>query len=167
MGTFALLPQVVAAVHPTPVIAAGGIANAAGVSAALALGASAVQVGTAFLLCEEASIGAFHERALRGEDPECDPAVTAVTNLFSGRPARGIVNHVMRVLGPMAAGAPVFPLAPGPLAPFRTEAETQFNSSDFTPMWAGANTSGCSAVPAEQKVRELTDGVSLERWLPA
>ena len=102
-GTFALLPRVVQAVK-VPVIAAGGIADAAGVRAALALGAAAVQVGTAYLLCPEATTSALHRAALQGDQA----AHTALTNLFTGRPARGIVNRVMRALGPMSDIRPPF-----------------------------------------------------------
>ena len=98
-GTFALVPQVVRAVK-VPVIAAGGIADAKGVAAAMALGAAAVQVGTAYLLCPEATTSAVHRAALKSEAARN----TALTNLFTGRPARGIVNRVMRELGPMSAG---------------------------------------------------------------
>jgi nitronate monooxygenase len=114
LGTFALLPQVVAAVPGVPVIAAGGVADARGVAAALALGASAVQVGTAYLLCLEATTSAVHRAALSGAGARH----TALTNLFSGRPARGIVNRLMRELGPMSPLAPAFPLAAAAVAPF-------------------------------------------------
>jgi nitronate monooxygenase len=148
-GTFALLPQIVAAVK-VPVIAAGGIADAHGVWAAMALGASAVQVGTAYLLCPEAETTAVHRAALQG------PAAshTALTNVFSGRPARGIVNRAMRDLGPLSPHAPAFPLAANAIAPLRKHAEAM-GSGDFTPMWAGQNTSGCREVPAGELTREL------------
>lgn len=149
MGTFALLPQVVAAVR-VPVIAAGGIADAQGVAAALALGAAAVQVGTAYLLCPEATTSALHRAALASEAARH----TALTTLFSGRPARGIVNRVMRELGPMNPAAPAFPLATAALAPLRQWAE-QRGSGDFSPLWAGQNTGGCRAVPAGELTRAL------------
>jgi nitronate monooxygenase len=100
IGTFALVPQVVSAVR-VPVIATGGIADARGVAAALRLGAAAVQVGTAYLLCPEATTSAVHRAALSS-----DARHTALTNLFSGRPARGIVNRIMRELGPISPSAP-------------------------------------------------------------
>jgi len=152
MGLFALLPQLVAAL-PVPVIAAGGIADAAGVRAALALGASAVQVGTAYLLCPEADTSAVHRAALAGPDA----AHTALTNVFSGRPARGIVNAAMRALGPLSADAPPFPLAGGALAPLRAAAEAR-GSGDWSPLWAGQNTRGCRAVDAGALTRELAGG---------
>lgn len=152
MGSFALLPQVVAAVR-VPVIAAGGIADAGGVAAALALGAAAVQIGTAYLLCPEATTGAVHRAALASDAARH----TALTTLFSGRPARGIVNRVMRELGPMNPAAPAFPLATAAIAPLRQWAE-QRGSSDFSPLWAGQNTSGCRTVPAGELTRALGAG---------
>jgi nitronate monooxygenase len=148
-GTFALLPQVVRSVS-VPVIAAGGIADAAGVRAALALGASAVQVGTAYLLCPEATTSALHRAALQGQGARH----TALTNLFTGRPARGIVNRLMRELGPMSSLAPEFPLATAAIAPLRAAAE-KAGHADFSPLWSGQNTSGCKPVAAAQLTREL------------
>ena len=135
-GTFALLPQIRAAVD-VPVIAAGGIADAAGVRAAMALGADGVQVGTAYLCSDEATTSALHRAALQS------PAAqhTALTNLFSGRPARGIVNRFMRELGPIGAQVPAFPLATAAIASLRAAAESA-GSSDFTPLWSGQNTCG-------------------------
>lgn len=153
MGTFALLPQIVGAVR-LPVIAAGGIANARGVAAALALGAAGVQVGTAYLLCPEATTSHVHRAALRSESARH----TALTNLFTGRPARGIVNRLMRELGPMSAAPPGFPLATAALAPLRAAAEDR-GSGDFSPLWSGQNASGCKEVPAAQLTRELADNL--------
>jgi len=149
MGTFALVPQIVRAVS-VPVIAAGGIADARGVSAALVLGAVAAQVGTAYLLCPEATTSAVHRAALTSDAAHH----TALTNLFSGRPARGIVNRVMRELGPMRDDIPRFPLASAGMQPLRAAAETH-GRGEFSPLWAGENTSGCRAVPAGQLTREL------------
>lgn len=148
-GTFALVPRVVAAVR-VPVIAAGGIADANGVAAALALGASAVQVGTAYLLTDEATTSAVHRAALKSEAARH----TALTNLFTGRPARGIVNRILRELGPMNAKAPEFPLATSAIAPLRAKAEAQ-GSGDFSPLWSGANASGCREVSAGELTRAL------------
>jgi nitronate monooxygenase len=149
VGTFALLPQVVRALN-VPVIAAGGIADVSGIRAAMALGAAGVQLGTAYLLCPEASISAMHRAALQSEAVHH----TALTNLFTGRPARGIVNRLLRELGPMRAQMPAFPLAAGAIAPLRAEAEAQ-GSGDFSPLWAGQNAAGCKAVPAAELTREL------------
>ncbi|HNG78910.1 MAG TPA: nitronate monooxygenase, partial [Burkholderiaceae bacterium] len=107
-------------------------------------------VGTAYLLCDEATTSALHRRALQGPGA----AHTALTTLFSGRPARGIVNRLMRELGPISPLAPAFPLATAAVAPLRAKAEAA-DSADFSPLWAGQNTSGCRAVPAAQRTREL------------
>jgi len=149
LGTIALLPQVLRAVR-VPVIAAGGIADAKGVAAAFALGASGVQVGTAYLLCPEATTSAVHRAALKSEAA----SHTALTNVFTGRPARGIVNRVMRELGPISGLAPAFPLAAGAMAPLRAKAES-LGSGDFSPLWSGQNASGCKEVPAAALTREL------------
>jgi len=148
-GTFALLPQIVQAVK-IPVIAAGGIADAVGVKAALALGASAVQIGTAYLLCDEAMTSPLHRAALKSPAA----AHTALTNLFTGRPARGIVNRLMRELGAISDKSPEFPLATGAIAPLRAAAEKGGNS-DFTPLWSGQNASGCREISAAELTRHL------------
>lgn len=153
VGTFALLPQVRKAVT-VPVVAAGGIADAQGVAAAMALGAAGVQVGTAYLLCPEVNITALHRAALQGDSAH----ITALTNLFTGRPARGIVNRLMRELGYMHSGAPRFPLATSAITPLRAKAESLGNS-DFSPLWAGQNTTGCKAIPAGLLTRELALGL--------
>lgn len=156
-GTFALLPQVVRAVK-VPVIAAGGIADANGVRAAMALGASAVQVGTAYLLCPEATINAVHRAALKSDQARN----TVLTNVFSGRPARGIVNRVIRELGPMNDAAPAFPLASSAIAPLRAKAEAQ-GSGDFSPLWSGQNATGCKEIPAGDLTRALAEGLQVIR----
>jgi len=152
LGTWALLPQVVDAVR-VPVIAAGGIADARGVAAAMALGAAGVQVGTAYLRSVEATTSALHRAAL--QSPQATH--TALTRLFTGRPARGIVNRVMRELGPLHPAAPAFPLATHAIAPLRAKAEAQ-GSTDFTPLWAGQNVSGCHAASAADITRALAAG---------
>jgi nitronate monooxygenase len=136
-----------------PVIAAGGIADARGVRAALALGAAAVQVGTAYLLCPEAATSAVHRAALKSGAARN----TALTNLFSGRPARGIVNRVMRELGPMSDVTPAFPLATSAMAPLRAKAEAQ-GRGDFSPLWSGQNATGCREVSAAELTRALAEG---------
>jgi len=152
LGTFALLPQVVAAVR-VPVIAAGGIASAEGVRAALALGAAGVQVGTAYLCADEALTGPLHRAAL-----QCESAHhTQLTTLFSGGAARGIINRLMRELGPMNPAAPPFPLASAAIAPLRAAAEKS-GSSDFSPLWSGQNASSCTSAPAAQITQALARG---------
>jgi nitronate monooxygenase len=149
LGTFTLLPQIARAVR-VPVIAAGGIADARGVAAAMALGAAGVQPGTAYLLCPEATTSAVHRTALKSNRA----SHTALTNLFSGRPARGITNRLMAELGPINAAAPAFPLASGALAPLRKKAES-LGRGDFSPMWCGQNASGCREIPAAALTRAL------------
>jgi nitronate monooxygenase len=150
VGTLALVRQIVQSVR-IPVIAAGGIADAAGVTAAMALGAAGVQIGTAYMLCPEATTSAVHRAALTSEASRH----TAVTNVFTGRPARGIVNRLIRELGPISSVAPEFPLAVNAVLPLRARAEA-LGSGDFSPLWSGQNTSGCRGVPAAQLTRELT-----------
>ena len=151
-GTFALLPQMVKAVK-VPVIAAGGIADAQGIKAAMALGAAGVQIGTAYMLCPEATTSAVHRAALKG----LGARHTALTNLFTGRPARGIVNRVIREMGAINSSAPAFPLATAAIAPLRAKAEAQ-GSGDFSPLWSGQNASGCKEIPAAELTRELALG---------
>lgn len=154
VGTFALLPQIVQAVN-IPVIAAGGIADANGVAAAMSLGAAGVQVGTAYMLCPEATTSAVHRVAIKS-----DAAIfTALTNVFSGRPARGIMNRLMKELGPISPVAPAFPLASAALAPLRAEAE-RLGTGDFSPLWAGQNVSGCKEIPAADLTLELAKGAN-------
>jgi nitronate monooxygenase len=151
VGIFALVPQVVDAVQ-VPVIAAGGIADARGVAAALMLGASAVQVGTAYLFTSEARVSVSHHHALR----TARESETAVTNIFTGRPARGILNRVMRELGPMSDKAPAFPLAGGALMPLRAKGE-----ADFSNLWAGqAFPLGVEMTTAELTRRLAEEGLA-------
>jgi nitronate monooxygenase len=149
VGTLALVPQIVRAVN-VPVIAAGGIADAAVVRAAMSLGAAGVQVGTAFLLCPEATTSTIHRAALKSESARH----TALTNVFTGRPARGIVNRVVQEIGPISPDAPAFPLAGLALAPLRAKAESM-GSGDFSPLWSGQNATGCKEIPAADLTREL------------
>jgi nitronate monooxygenase len=160
VGTFALVPQVVDAVK-VPVIAAGGIADARGIVAAFALGAAAVQLGTAYLFTQEAKIPAYHRAALKGEAA----AETMVTNLFTGRPARGIANRIMREVGPLSADAPRFPLAGGGLIPLRKVAEAA-GSGEFSNMWAGQAARLGVEMPAGELTRKLASE-ALRRFSPA
>ena len=149
VGTFSLVPQIVQAVK-VPVIAAGGIADADGVASAMALGAAGVQIGTAYLLCPEATTSAVHRAALKSAAARH----TALTNLFTGRPGRGIVNRLMRELGPINGLAPVFPLATSAVAPLRAKAEAE-GKGDFSPLWSGQNVTGCKEIPAAELTRDL------------
>ena len=149
IGTMALVRQLVQAVR-VPVIAAGGIADAAGVRAALALGAAAAQIGTAYLSCPEATTSAVHRAALKALGSD----LTALSNLFTGRPARGVVNRLMREIGPMNAAAPAFPMASGAIMPLRAKAEAR-GSGDFTGLWAGQHIRQGADEPAAQLTRQL------------
>jgi nitronate monooxygenase len=149
IGTIALVPQVVDAVK-VPVIAAGGIADARGIVAAFALGAVAVQIGTAYLHCPEAQISPIHRQALK----DAKDNKTAITNVFTGRPARGIVNRLVREVGPMSDLAPEFPFAAAALAPLRAKSEMA-GSADFTPLWAGQAARLNRELPAAELTREL------------
>ncbi|MDQ6640176.1 MAG: nitronate monooxygenase [Pseudomonadota bacterium] len=146
-GTFALLPRIAAAVR-APVIAAGGIADRAGVEAALRLGASMVQVGTAYLCCPEATTTRIHRQALAS----ASASHTALTRLITGRPARGIVNRLMREVDD--ASAPAFPLATAASGALRAAAEAR-GSGDFSPLWCGQNASGSKELPAGEVTRGL------------
>jgi nitronate monooxygenase len=149
VGTFALVQQIASAVR-VPVIAAGGIADAAGVQAAVTLGASAAQVGTAYLFCPEATTNPLHREALKSDAA----ATTAVTNLLTGRPARGIVNRLMREIGPVNRAAPAFPLAATTIFALRSAAEAK-GLSDFSSMWAGQSARLGREVPAGDLTRQL------------
>jgi nitronate monooxygenase len=149
VGTMALVPQVVDAVK-VPVIAAGGIADARGIVAAFALGASAVQIGTAYLFTPEATIAPLHRQALRSATDNR----TALTNVFTGRPARGIVNRIMHEVGPISEAAPNFPLAGGALAPLRQKTEL-LGSSDFMSLWSGQAAALSRELPAGELTKVL------------
>jgi nitronate monooxygenase len=148
-GTMALVPRVVDAVK-VPVIAAGGIGDGRGVAAALVLGAAAVQVGTAYLLCPEALTSPVHRRALAEQTMDD----TVLTNVFTGRAARGRRNRLMDELGPMSSLAPSFPDAANAVAPLRAAAEAA-GSGDFSPLWSGQAGVMVRDVPAGQLTREL------------
>ena len=148
-GTLALVPQVVDAVK-IPVIAAGGIADGRGIAAAFALGAAGVQIGTAYLFTPESLISDLHRAALHS-DQACD---TALTNVFSGKPARGVVNRIMREVGPMSGRAPAFPTAGGALAPLKAKAESVGDTS-FTSLWSGQSASLGQEMGAAELTRQL------------
>lgn len=152
IGTLPLVRQIVRAVK-IPVIAAGGIADAQGVAAALALGAAGVQIGTAYLLCPEATTSAVHRAALKSDAARH----TALTNLFTGRPARSIMNRFLREQGPLSDIVPEFPLAGAAVVPLRSAAES-LGSGDFSPLWSGQDASGCREIPAADLTRSFVAG---------
>jgi nitronate monooxygenase len=148
-GTMALVPRIVDAVD-LPVIAAGGIADGRGVAAALVLGASAAQIGTAYLLCPEALTSPVHRHALRGGSVDD----TVLTNVFTGRPARGRRNRLVDEIGPLAEVAPPFPTATAAVAPLRAAAEA-LGSGDFSPLWSGQGGVATADVPAYELTRQF------------
>jgi len=151
VGTFALVPQVVDAVS-VPVIAAGGIADGRGIAAAFALGASGVQIGTAYLRCPESTVSAPARAALAAADDES----TVITNVMTGRLARGVANRVMREVGPISLDAPAFPHAATALGPLKVAAEKQ-GRVDFTNLWAGQALPLGREVPAAELTRTLAE----------
>jgi len=148
-GTMALVPQIVDAVK-VPVIAAGGIADSRGIAAAFALGASAIQIGTAYLFCPESKISPIHRQALRSATDD----QTTLTNIFTGRPARAIVNRFIREIGSLSDEVPEFPLASAAFAPLRQKAE-QSGSGDFSPLWAGQAAHLARELPAGELTKTL------------
>src|SRR3984957_5613833 len=155
-GTFALVPQVVDAVK-VPVIAAGGIADGRGIAAAFALGAAGVQIGTAYLRCPESKVIAPARAALA----ESRDDSTVITNVMTGRPARGVVNRVMREVGPIAPEAPAFPHAATAFGPLKAASE-KLGKVDFTSLWAGQAVRLGREMPAADLTRALA-GAALAR----
>ena len=148
-GTFALVPQVVDAVR-VPVIAAGGITDGRGIAAAFALGAAGVQIGSAYSRCPESKLIAPVRKALA----EASDDLTVITNVMTGRPARGVANRVMREVGPVAAEAPPFPHAATALSPLKAAAE-KLEKVDFTNLWAGQAVPLGREMPAAELTRSL------------
>ena len=151
-GLFSLLPQICTAVN-IPVIAAGGISNAATARAARALGAAGIQIGTVLMLAEEADTSVLHRQALQSGRA----ADTVLTNLFSGGFARGIVNRFIREAGPISDAAPPFPLAQSASAPLKAAAEAQ-GSDEFSPLWAGQNATLACEGSAADIIRRIAQG---------
>jgi hypothetical protein len=145
-GTFALVPQVVDAVK-VPVIAAGGIADGRGIAAAFALGASGVQIGSAYLRCPESKVIAPARTALAQAHDDS----TVITNVMTGRPARGVANRVMREVGPISPDAPAFPHAATALGPLKA-AGRKARQGRFHHLWAGQAVGWA----AEMRRRKLT-----------
>lgn len=152
--TFSLLPQLAKQLK-IPIVAAGGISDANGIRAAMTLGASAVQIGTSYLLCDEAKTSDLHRQALTSSEQQ-----TCLTNVFTGRPARSIVNKAVTELGPMSAITPAFPLAAITMGQLRNAAQAQ-GSADFMPLWSGQNASGCKAISATLLTEQLKQGLDI------
>jgi nitronate monooxygenase len=155
-GTFALVPQVVDAVK-VPVIAAGGIADGRGIAAAFALGAAGVQIGSAYLRCPESRVTAPARVALAQAMDDS----TVITNVMTGRPARGVANRAMREMGPMCPDAPAFPHSATALGPLKQAAE-KLGKVDFTSLWAGQAVRLGREMPAAELTRALA-GAALAR----
>lgn len=149
LGLFALLPQVVDAVN-VPVIAAGGIVDQRGIRAALALGAQAVQMGTVYLLCDESLLSEEKRKILENQEMH-----TQVSNLYSGRPARGVQTDLMRELGAMRAEVVAFPYASAAIHALQ-QAAAATGSTEFLVQWSGENRSACRRVSAETLTRALS-----------
>jgi nitronate monooxygenase len=152
VGTLALVPQVRDAVS-VPVIAAGGISDARGIAAAFALGADGVQIGSAYLRTPEAKISAPHRAALAAARDDG----TVLTNVITGRPARGFINRIIREQGPISEALPQFPLAARAVQPLRAKAEAQ-GSGDFSALWSGQ----AVALGRELGAGELTQTLAAE-----
>jgi nitronate monooxygenase len=148
-GTMALVPQVADAVR-VPVVAAGGIADGRGIAAAFALGAAGVQIGTAYLRTPESKVSALGQAALSASGD----GSSVITNVMTGRPARGVINRVMRELGPISPDAPAFPHAATALAPLKASAE-KLGKVDFTNLWAGQSVALGRNMPAADLTRKL------------
>ncbi|MGW5878549.1 NAD(P)H-dependent flavin oxidoreductase [Nocardiopsis terrae] len=131
VGTFSLVPQVSDAVT-VPVVAAGGIADGRGVAAALTLGADGVQVGTGFLRTRESGASPAHRRALGSEQAR----TTVLTRLFSGRPARGIANDLVRGMADAEDRVPPYPAQNNLMLPIRARA-AELERPDRLNLWSG------------------------------
>jgi nitronate monooxygenase len=140
-----------------PVIAAGGIADGRGIAAAFALGAAGVQIGSAYLRCPESRVSAPARAALaRASDDS-----TVITNVMTGRPARGVVNRAMREVGPISPDAPAFPHSATAFVPLRQAAE-KLGKVDFTNLWVGQAVRLGREMPAAELTRALA-GAALAR----
>ncbi len=151
VGTFALLPQVVDAVK-VPVIATGGVSDGRGIAAAFALGAAGVQVGSAYLRCPESKVFAPARVVLAAANDKS----TVITNVMTGKPARGVANRAMREVGPISPDAPAFPHSATALGPLKQAAE-KLGKTDFTSMWAGQAVRLGRDMPAAELTRALAN----------
>jgi nitronate monooxygenase len=151
MGTMALVPLVVDAVR-VPVIAAGGIFDGRGVAAAMMLGASGAQIGSAFLRSPECMVPELHKQAL-AETPD---NATKLTRLFSGRPARSIRNRLVRELAAHEGDAAPFPTQRAVIAPL-AKAAAERGSADFMQLWSGQAGLRAGAAPSAQIFKRICD----------
>ena len=147
LGTFSLVQQIAIEVD-LPIIAAGGIANGRSIAAALMLGASAVQIGTRYLKTPESTISDHHRQLLNSDQPP----PTVVSNVFTGRPARGFSNRIIREAGPISADVPDYPYASAALAPLK---DASHGSGEFVSLWAGQSAAIGKAMSSAALTREL------------
>lgn len=149
LSTFDLLPKVVAAVT-IPVIAAGGIMDGADIKRALDLGAQAVQMGTAFLVCDESGIGAAYKQRLLNAGGQA----TRLTRTFSGRYARGLENRFMTEMAACEAQLPAYPIQNALTGPIRAEAAKR-GDTELMSLWCGTGVTRARPMPAAELVRTL------------
>ncbi|WP_282609819.1 nitronate monooxygenase family protein [Pelagibius sp. Alg239-R121] len=160
IGTMALVPQVVDAVD-IPVIAAGGIADGRGICAAIALGASGVQLGTAYLQTEEAQISSVYREALTSAQAH----ETSLTDVVSGRPTRCLMNRVIRELGPISNDAPEFPKGFTAMSPLRMKAEGE-GRCDFSAHYCGqAAALGAAELSARLTGKLIAESIARMKWM--
>ena len=152
MGLFSLVSQLSQSVK-VPVIAAGGVASHQDMKALLSLGAKGVQVGTSYLLCDESRISDGHRKVLQSKDAQH----TALTNVFTGRPARSVVNRAMKELQYMSPYAPDFPHASIEINQLKA-LDAKQGGTNFASLWCGQNPSGCRAISAYELTKQLAQG---------
>ena len=161
IGSMALIPLIVNRVK-VPVIAAGGISDGRGVVAALVLGASAVQIGSAYLLTDEAKISSVHRNILLSEKSH----ETVITNLFTGKPARSVKNRLIEELGPLSDQTPSFPYAGKALVPLKVATE-KIGAGDFMSLWSGQGIGlrkeKISALALTKKIFDEAKAIQLEQ----
>ncbi len=145
---FSLLPAVLDALS-VPVIAAGGMSSVSRINDALSMGAAAIQAGSVFLLCPECNTTPLHRAAIAKGNVD-----TALTNVFSGKPARSIVNRLITGLGPMCPDTSGFPYTGTALVPLRRAAEA-LGRTDFSPLWCGTDPGICAETPAGEIAKRL------------
>lgn len=148
LETMDLLSEIISVVK-VPFIPAGGISDGKTINKYLQAGAAAVQIGTAYLFTHEATISPVHRKILLSEDV----SDTAITNLFTGRPARGIMNRLMREIGPMNENVPPFPHAGIALAPLKAATEKS-GSGDFMSLWAGQSAGALKKIISAKEMTE-------------
>lgn len=152
IGTLPLV-RLIAKQTRLPVIAAGGIMDGQGIAAAMALGASAVQLGTAFILCPESSANAAYRQTMKSERARH----TQITSVISGRPARGIINRIFSEVGaPGPYRLPDYPITYDAAKALHAAASARGNN-DFAVQWAGQGAALAREMPAAELIRTLVE----------